>query len=64
MVRRPAGRPWGVRPATRIMRAVFATDGRLSISAAGNPSGDTRSTELDVTVVVRGSTEAATGRRG
>lgn len=24
MARRPARRPWGVRPATRIMRAVFA----------------------------------------
>ena len=49
-------------PGTYVLRAC-ATDGRIKISAAGNPSGDARSTEIDVTVVVRGSTETATGRQ-
>ena len=49
-------------PGTYVLRA-RATDGRINISAAGNPSGDARSTETDVTVVVRGNTEAAMGRR-
>ena len=45
-------------PGTYVLRA-RATDGRIVFSSAGNPSGDAKSTELDLTVIVRGAPSAS-----
>ncbi len=44
-------------PGTYVLRA-RAMDGRISLSAAGNPSGDAKATVQDITVVVQPSPSA------